>query len=367
MYRLQSQIRGYSWGSRDFIAKVQGRPYPTPGPEAELWIGAHPESPSAVDGAGTLDQLVASAPESFLGAGSVDAFGPRLPYLMKLLAAQEPLSLQAHPDAEQARAGFAAAHPSYVDAYHKPELMLALEDFEALCGFREPAESAGLLRALEVPSLTPIVEQLEAGDLRAAVGILLAWPAAEREALVTMVAQRDRLAGQLAGYYPDDMGVIVALLLNHVILRPGEAIWMPAGTLHAYVRGAGVEIMASSDNVLRGGLTRKHIDVAELLRVLRFEPMQIPLLREREVVEGVVTWPVPVADFRLSRIRLAGGLHTLELDPPGARTVLCFSGEVDVADKRGAVALRGGESAFSPADGGPMTFDGTGEIYLASL
>jgi mannose-6-phosphate isomerase len=367
VYRLRSQIRGYPWGSRDFIAKVQGRPHPTPGPEAELWIGAHPESPSAVEGAGTLDQLIASAPESFLSAGSVAAFGPRLPYLMKLLAAQEPLSLQAHPDAEQARAGFAGAHPSYVDAYHKPELMLALEDFDALCGFRAPDESAQHLRALGVASLAPVVEQLEAGDLRAAVGTLLGWPVDERGALVAAVAQGDSLAGKLAGYYPDDMGVIVALLLNHVVLRPGEAIWMPAGTLHAYVRGAGVEIMASSDNVLRGGLTRKHIDVAELLRVLRFEPMEIPLLQERAVSPGVVTWPVPVADFRLSRVRLEGGHHTLELTPEGPRTVLCLRGNVNVADKRGAVWLTGGESAFGPADGGMMSFDGTGELYLASL
>ncbi|GIH07052.1 putative mannose-6-phosphate isomerase ManA [Rhizocola hellebori] len=367
MQRLHSQIRGYPWGSRDFIAKVQGRPHPTPAPEAELWIGAHPDSPSAVEGGGTLDQLIATTPEASLGADSIAAFGARLPYLMKLLAAQEPLSLQAHPDSEQARAGFAAAHPSYVDAYHKPELMLALEDFEALCGFRPGPESAQLLRALGIASLAPVVESLEAGDLRAAVSTLLGWPAGEREALVAAVAQGDQLAGQLAGYYPDDMGVIVALLLNHVTLRPGEAIWMPAGTLHAYVRGAGVEIMASSDNVLRGGLTRKHIDVAELLRVLRFEPMRIPLLSEQTVSPGVVTWPVPVADFRLSRIRLDGEQPALELTPHGPRTVLCLRGEVSVADKRGAVWLTGGESAFGPADGGPMIFDGAGEIYLASL
>ncbi len=367
MYRLQSQIRGYPWGSRDFIAKVQGRPYPTPGPEAELWIGAHPDSPSAVDGAGTLDRLIATAPDTFLGAGAVAQFGPRLPYLMKLLAAQEPLSLQAHPDAEQARHGFAASHPCYVDAFHKPELMLALEEFEALCGFRPPAESARLLGALGVTSLTPVIDALAAGDLRHAVSTLLGWPEAERVGLVAAVAQRHALAGQLAGYYPQDMGVIVALLLNHVVLQPGEAIWMPAGTLHAYVRGAGVEIMASSDNVLRGGLTRKHIDVAELLRVLRFEPMQIPLAQAIEVADGVSTWPVPVPDFRLTRLSLAGRVHTVELDAAGPRTVLCLSGEVDVADKRGAVGLTGGESAFSPADGGPMTFDGSGEIYLASL
>ncbi len=303
MWRLSNPIRGYPWGSRDFIARVQGRAHPTQAPEAELWIGAHPDSPSTLDDGRRLDTLIAADPLELLGAESADRFGPRLPYLMKLLAAREPLSLQAHPNGEQARAGFAAGHRSYVDPYHKPELIVALEEFEALCGFASSGTSAALLRPID--DLAPVVSHLDNGDLRSAVTMLLDWPTSSRDQLVDQVAEQYSLAARLAGYYPGDMGVIVALLLNHVVLQPGQGVWMPSGTLHAYVRGAGVEVMASSDNVLRGGLTRKPVDVAELLRVLRFEPTSLPLLTPIAVAPGVETWPVPVPDFRLSRVRVS--------------------------------------------------------------
>ncbi|HCT79199.1 MAG TPA: mannose-6-phosphate isomerase, class I, partial [Micromonosporaceae bacterium] len=280
--------------------------------------------------------------------------------------AGEPLSLQAHPNSEQARAAFAAAHPSYIDPYHKPELMLALEDFEALCGFRPAAESAEILGGLGIAALEPIVGRLAEGDLRGAVTALLTWPDDQREAVVAAVAERDQLAGRLAGYYPGDVGVVVALLLNHITLRSGQAVWMPAGTLHAYVRGSGVEVMASSDNVLRGGLTRKPIDVAELLRVLSFEAREIPIVGQETVAAGVVTWPVPVPDFRLYRVRL-DAQPSIELDLTGPRTVLCLSGAITVSDKDGEVKLTGGESAFSSAAGGTMTFAGAGEAYVTSL
>lgn len=377
MFRLKSHIRGYQWGSREFIAKVQRRPYPSPGPEAELWIGAHPDNPSTVD-ARPLDKMIEESPVEFLGSSSLAQFGPRLPYLMKLLAAEEPLSVQAHPDSEQAVTGHAAedaagilkgtAQRSYVDPFHKPELLVALRDFEALCGFRPADEAAAVLRDLEVPRLRPIVAQLASGSLRDALSTLLTWPSEDREALVEGVAARQELAGRLCRYHPADLGVVVALLLNHVILRPGEAVWMPAGTLHAYVRGAGVEVMAASDNVLRGGLTRKHVNVPELLRVLRFEAMRPPIVVPQEIAPGVVTWPVPVPDFRLYRITVSDS--PVAVDPQGPRTVLCLSGEISVVDEAGSLTLGSGESAFGRAGGGVMTFSGAGapgEAYLVSL
>jgi mannose-6-phosphate isomerase len=284
---------------------------------------------------------------------------------MKVLAAQEPLSLQAHPNAEQARAAFAAGHPSYVDPYHKPELIVALEEFEALCGFASPAASATLLRP--IGALASVADHLDRGDLRAAVTALLEWPLAERPALVAETAEHHRLAARLCEFYPGDMGVIVALLLNHVVLQPGQAVWMPSGTLHAYVHGAGVEVMASSDNVLRGGLTRKPINVPELLRVLRFEASSLPVLHPVPVAPGVDTWIVPVPDFRLSRVRLTGELQSAKLEPDGPRTVLCLSGRITVSDSVGSVTLGGGQAAFGGADGGPLTFMGAGEAYLTSL
>ncbi|WP_117215531.1 mannose-6-phosphate isomerase, class I [Allorhizocola rhizosphaerae] len=365
MLRLQSQIRGYAWGSREVIARIQGRPTPSPGPEAELWVGAHPDNPSIVDGQ-PLDKLIAAAPAEYLGARAVSAFGPRLPYLMKLLAAERPLSVQVHPDARQAAEGHAAevaagvVERSYADPYHKPELLVALGDFEAMCGFRDPAESASALRGVD--GLAPVVELLEEGRLEAALRTLLTMDTAKA---VERVAQRDPLAARLARFYPGDVGVIVALLLNHVRLRAGEAVWMPPRTPHSYVEGVGVEAMAASDNVLRGGLTPKRVDVPELMRVLSFEPSRPPVVAPVDVAPGVVTWAVPVPDFRLHRVAVSGSPTRLDL--PGPRTVLCLAGTVTVTDAAGAVEIRAGESAFGLADGGLLTFAGTGEAYVTSL
>ncbi|HEX6683287.1 MAG TPA: mannose-6-phosphate isomerase, class I [Candidatus Limnocylindrales bacterium] len=373
MLVLQNIIRGYPWGSREVIANVQGRPVPSPEPEAELWIGAHPDAPSIVDGQ-PLDKLIEAAPERFLGASTVSRFGPRLPYLMKLLAAEQPLSVQAHPDPQQARTGYeaedAAGVPkgsperSYVDPFHKPELLVALGDFEALCGFRPLDESIAVFRGLGLPELDGVVDHLTAGSLREALGTLLKMPG-----IGEAVAARDPFAARLARFYPGDAGVAVALLLNHMTLRPGQAVWMPARTLHAYVEGAGIEVMAASDNVLRGGLTRKHVNVPELLRVLSFEPAPMPVVSPEPVMPGVVTWPVPVPDFRLYRVRLAGDGAPVVLDPDGPRAVLCLSGSVTVSDAEGDVTLAGGESAFGLAGADPLVFTSAGgaEVYVTSL
>jgi mannose-6-phosphate isomerase len=374
------------------IAELQGRPVPSPGPEAELWIGAHPADPSMVDrpeGTISLADVIAAEPRETLGAAAAAEFGPRLPYLLKLLAAEEPLSLQAHPDPEQARARFVAEREAvtegadsgqrnYVDPYHKPELLAAVTTFEALCGFRDPKVSAELLGSAGMSALDPVVSALRAGapdGLREAVETLLTWPRAQRRSLVSDVVEAGAglgeeheyagafaLAGRLAAKYPDDVGVVVALLLNHVLLEPGDAIWMPAGNLHAYLHGAGVEIMAASDNVLRGGLTPKHVDVPELLRVLRFEVLADPVVRPVPVAPGVVTWPTPVREFALHRAVLAES--AVELALAGPREVFCLRGTVRVDDGVQAVMLGPGEAAFGPASDQPLVCTGTGEIYL---
>ena len=363
MRRLSGRIRPYAWGSRTAIARLQGRPAPTEGPEAELWLGAHPGDPATVDGASLAD-LIAGEPEGVLGGAVVARFGPRLPYLMKVLAAAAPLSLQAHPDAEQARERFAAGHPSYVDAYHKPELLVAVSDFEALCGFRDPAASAAALSTLDAPGLEPAVAALGRGDLRAAMADLIALPAA----VVTEAAAASgapALVRRLAAAYPGDPGVLVALLLNHVTLAPGEAIWMPAGNLHAYLDGTGVEIMAASDNVLRGGLTPKHVDVPELLRVLRFEVLADPVVRPERVGPGIVTWPAPVEEFALHQVRPTTGAVVLPV--LGPRVVICLAGDLVVDDGAGEVALASGEAAFATHGPAALTFVGSGEAYVASV
>jgi mannose-6-phosphate isomerase len=387
MQRIYPTIQPYAWGSHTFLARLQGRPAPTEQPEAELWVGAHPSAPAILADGRRLDVAIADDPVAALGERSVERFGPHLPYLLKVLAADQPLSLQAHPDKATAQAAFAAHHPSYVDANHKPELLVALTEFDALCGFRPPAESADYLASLNIRPLEKIIDRLRAGDIRGAVEVLYGWSAGECEELVARIAEAERRAGggvaaTLAQHYPSDVGVVVALLLNCVTLEPGEAIWMPAGNLHAYLRGAGVEIMAASDNVLRGGLTPKHVDVAELLRILVFEPLADPIRYPVAEAAGVQTWPVPVEDFELRRVTL-GGTIVIESRPPvrggrdgtpaegvsidGGRLALCVSGSVTVADREGRVDLQPGEAAFGNADAGQLELTGAGVAYLASI
>ncbi|SCG42803.1 mannose-6-phosphate isomerase, class I [Micromonospora halophytica] len=383
MELLYGPIRDYAWGSRSAIAALQGRPVPSDGPEAELWLGAHPGAPAMVDRDGnrvSLVDLLVAEPDHWLGERVVDRFGTRLPFLMKVLAADAPLSLQAHPDAEQARAGHAAdaartdGHRNYVDPYHKPELLVAISPMEALCGFRDPAESAQVLAAFGVPALEPVVAALRTGPagLREAVRLLLTWPSAERAGLVEAVVAADvagpdaELARALAAGYPGDPGVLVALLLHHVELAPGEGIWMPAGNLHAYLRGTGVEVMAASDNVLRGGLTPKHVDVDELLRVLCFEVLADPVVTARPVAPGVVCWPVPVDDFALHRVTVDAATPQVRLPLPGPRVVLCRAGKLSVDDGAGVVTIGPGQAAVGTAVAEPLVFSGEGEAFVAT-
>ncbi|MFF0313743.1 mannose-6-phosphate isomerase, class I [Micromonospora sp. NPDC005252] len=383
MEPLYGPIRDYAWGSRSAIAMLQGRPVPSTGPEAELWLGAHPGAPARVERAGlrvSLCDLVRDEPGQWLGQRVTDRFGTRLPFLLKVLAADAPLSLQAHPDAEQARVGFAAeagrpaGERNYSDPHHKPELLVALTPFEALCGFRDPAESAEALAAFGVPALGPVVDALRAGPagLRTAVRTLLGWPVAERDGLLraALASAADgpdaELARRLATVYPGDPGVLVALLLHHLRLVPGEAIWMPAGNLHAYLSGCGVEIMAASDNVLRGGLTPKRVDVDELLRVLRFEVLDDPVRAAQPIAPGVDCWPVPVDDFALHRVRVGAAVPEVTVALPGPRVVLCAAGSVTVDDGTGALTLASGQAAIGTASGEPLRVGGDGEAYVAT-
>ncbi|ASW53729.1 mannose-6-phosphate isomerase, class I [Plantactinospora sp. KBS50] len=419
METLHGTIRDYAWGSRRVLAEFQGRPAPTEGPEAELWLGAHPGAPARVDrpaGRTLLPDLLAAEPEHWLGAEVVARFGPRLPFLLKVLAPERPLSLQAHPDAEQARAGYAAeeaagVHRNYVDPYHKPEMLVALHPFEALCGFRDPAVSAAAIAGLGLAELEPVVAALRRGveGLGEAVRLLLTVPTHRRaglvEAAVRAAGTAEPAASAAAGIaapapaapaagiaapaaagpaaaahgsgsaglvprlardYPGDPGVLVALLLNHVALEPGQAIWMPAGNLHAYLRGCGVEIMAASDNVLRGGLTPKRVDVPELLRVLRFEVLADPVLLPVPVAPGVVTWPVPVPDFALYRVRVDGSAP-VRLTGSGPRVVLGTAGTVTAGDDDGALAVPRGTAAVGRAGAGALVLTGVGEAYVATV
>ncbi len=382
MELLESSIRAYSWGSRTAIAAMQGRPGPTAQPEAELWMGAHPDSPSSVVRGGRaarLDDVISDDPVGLLGDDTVEQFGPRLPFMLKVLAAASPLSLQAHPDPVMAARRYAEeAHlPGekrlYTDPYAKPELLVALDDFDTLCGFRDPGRSADVIESLDVDVLAPVIRVLRTGAvatrLRTAISMLLRWPANERRSVVTAVVSAARRLGldyivDLGEQFEDDMGIVVALLLNHVQLGAGEGIWMPDGNLHAYLRGIGMELLASSDNVLRGGFTAKRVDVEELIRVLRFEVLPDPVVKPVVLAPDVVTWPVPAPEFALIRttVTRSGGVVTFE--PAGPRIVFCVTGSVTLDDGT-PIVLAGGQSAFGAA-GRSLSVFGDGTVFVAT-
>ncbi|MGW9496541.1 mannose-6-phosphate isomerase, class I [Streptomyces prasinus] len=381
MDRLDNTIRPYAWGSTTAIARLLGVE-PTGEPQAEMWMGAHPGAPSRT-GRGSLAEVIAADPERELGAATVAKFGPRLPFLLKLLAAGAPLSLQVHPDLDQAKAGYAdeerrgvpadAAHRTYKDANHKPELVCALTEFDGLCGFREPLRAAELLDALGVDSLKPYVDLLHARPEEAALReVLTAILTADRDEMARTVTEAaaacDRLGGDHAPYaaiahhYPGDPGVIAAMLLNHVRLQPGEALYLGAGVPHAYLNGLGVEIMANSDNVLRCGLTPKHVDVPELLRIVRFEPRDPGVLRPEAAPDGEELYDTPTDEFRLSRYVLPAGGTTHDLTLGTPQILLCTAGSVHAGEHE----LTPGTSVFVPA-GEKAEVSGTGALFRATV
>lgn len=400
MEPLDSPIRPYAWGSHTAIAAIQGREIPSDGPEAELWMGAHPAAPSKLvrlDGTTSLADAIAEAPDRLLGPAV--SFG-RLPYLFKLLAADQPLSLQVHPDAAQAAAGYAAEEEggipaddparNYADPYHKPEMICALTEFDALCGFRDPAVSASVLSRFDLEPLEPLVADLRSAGraggpeaLRHAVTELLTLPADRAAELVdSAVATAARLAGrggpddpagrsytlaaELGERYPGDPGVLVALLLNQVRLQPGQAMFAPAGYPHAYLRGVGMEIMAASDNVLRGGLTPKHVDVPELLKLLNFRPGPPPLVDPVPAGPGVARYPSRVGEFELTRARVGGPNPAPVLASDGPRILFCLSGTVLADDGEHPVTLAPGHAAFVAAGHPEVRLTGFGEVFQAT-
>ncbi|MER6913049.1 mannose-6-phosphate isomerase, class I [Streptomyces sp. NPDC000594] len=364
MDRLVNTVRPYAWGSTTAIPDLLGTA-PTGEPQAEMWMGAHPGAPSRLH-RGRLDEVIAADPVRELGAPAVDAFGPQLPFLFKILAAGAPLSLQVHPDRHRAIEGYAAEEQAgipadapqrnYKDANHKPELICALTPFEGLCGFRPAAATADLLAGLGVDSLKPYADLLRAHPEEAALReVLTAILTADPEEIAGTVAEAtaaaDRLGGPytpyagIAHHYPGDPGVIAAMLLNHVLLQPGEALYLGAGVPHAYIGGLGVEIMANSDNVLRCGLTPKHIDVPELLRVVRFTAGDPSVLRPEATAAGEEVYETPVDEFRLSRCLLAPAATPLDLTAPGPQILLCTAGRAAA----GELTLDPGASVFVPA------------------
>lgn len=397
MLAISTALLGYAWGSATAIPEILGTP--TSGePVAEAWFGAHRGAPSTVETGGgrtTLDELLRSDPAGMLGDDVVARFGAGLPYLLKLIAADAPLSLQVHPHVDAARAGYdreddagiplTAPHRSYRDRNHKPELVYALTRFEALCGFRAPRRAAELLAGLDAPLASTLgrllVADPTAGGIEAAFTSLLrpetrptpvqvdqvVAACAERLEAGSPSPRADRTVVELAAAYPGDPGVVTSLLLNPVTLHPGDALFVPAGGVHAYLRGVGVEIMASSDNVLRAGLTPKHVDVDELLRNVDYVAAP-PIRIAPERFHGATrVFYAPVDDFELSVTELADD-DAHPLPGRGPRVLLCLDGRMTVEASTGAsLTLLRGEAAFVPASDGTLTVCGTGRLVQADV
>lgn len=378
LVKIQNQARDYAWGSQTLISDYFGFPE-TGKPMAEIWFGTHPGSLSVLSEVGDETLL------HYLG-------GHQLSFLLKILAADQPLSIQAHPNTVQAVEGFerecelglAQDDPkrNYKDSRNKPELIVALSPFEALCGFRPVAEIDDLFRDLQTHAFSSQAlrevcsEWLEllAGD----GGIEKVFVdvsnrrgnfdgiAAELSTMADFDS-RFALAERLNAIYPGDPGVLIALLMNHIHLEPGESLFVPPGMIHAYLNGLGVEVMAASDNVLRGGLTPKHIDLPELQKILDFTPGKVSKLETDQLSSGLVRYPCATSDFLLYRAEPSGQRIMTDLNLPGEAIILCTAGEVEVStSKAERLVLRRGEAAYLSAEARFFSLAGSGTAFLAT-
>ncbi|GAA2004101.1 mannose-6-phosphate isomerase, class I [Microbacterium ulmi] len=378
---LSNSPRDYAWGSTTLIADLESRSA-SGLPEAEVWFGDHPGDPALVPDGRPLGEWLQAE-------GATTGAPARLPYLLKLLAAASPLSIQVHPSKEQAEAGFAreeaagvprdASHRLYRDDNHKPELIVAVsETFTALAGLRDLDATLRLLAALGEPA-APLARRLAGEDAATALRDAVAWLlSGDAQSVVDAViaavaaAHEPEFAAELsasrsiASAYPGDPGVVVALLMNLVVLRRGEGLFVPAGVLHAYLEGLGVELMAASDNVLRGGLTPKHIDVAELVALLDATPGREPRLVPAPVGAGVERFDAGVPDFSLLHASVAPDASaTVRLD--GVAIVLATDGRPEVRGTLSgdAVALTPGRAVLVSPDEGAIALSGSGEVFVA--
>jgi len=392
---MKNRVRNYAWGSHTALATLLGHPQPSIDPQAEMWIGAHPADPSMLylaDGERTLREVVDDDPTKVLGSEVANRFDGALPFLLKLLAAESPLSLQAHPTMAQAHVGFEAEQAAgipidapnrnYKDRSHKPEMIYALTPFETLCGFRRTEESVRLLDDLAAPELDDVRSELTgrpgAAGLRSVVCGLLESERTAAAANVQAVADLCRarstkdgrfaleyaMAARLSDHYPGDPGVLIALLMNRIDLAPGEAIYLPAGNMHAYLSGFGVEIMASSDNVLRGGLTTKHVDVAELSEIVVFEPLSPQRITPVPVGPDELAFRTPTPEFEFSVITVRP--RGRSLSHVGPQVLLAIDGSATLTDAQGCrLTLSQGQSVFIPARRGQVWVQGTGSLVRA--
>jgi mannose-6-phosphate isomerase len=393
---LKNTIQEYAWGSRTAIPELLDQPVPAEKPQAELWMGAHPKAPSQVLSDGiwrSLPEVIQENPAETLGQEVAARFSNKLPFLFKVLAAARPLSIQAHPNKEQAEQGFArenelgvpldAPQRNYRDDNHKPEIICALTPFCALNGFRKLEEALRLLEKIRVPGLAEIVSFLRSHPNRDGLKkffnhLMTTDRGKQRKIVEQAVNSAEQQTNEepvwtwmikLNEEYPGDMGVLSPLFLNLVRLKPQQAMYLPAGELHGYLEGVGIELMANSDNVLRGGLTPKHIDVQELLTVLNFTYDDLNILGPENLAFGEATYSTEAEEFVLSVMRLNKGAPFSSPRNRSVEIMICTEGEVSVTDLSAGdiTRLTRGISIIVPAAVEQYRIEGEATLYKATV
>jgi mannose-6-phosphate isomerase len=393
---LKNTIQNYAWGSPTAIPELLGKENPTHEPKAELWMGAHPKAPSLVEFNGrwrSLAELIAEYPQEILGNNVALSFDSKLPYLFKVLAAAKPLSIQAHPSLTQARVGFGketdlgiavdAPNRNYRDNNHKPECICALSPFWAMHGFRSIPEIIaliggncpfGLAAELELLKKNPNPEGLK----KFFTDLITMDPQRQRQVVDEAVNTARRMPDDnktshwmttLSNEYPSDIGILSPLLLNLIELKPGDALFLPAGELHAYLEGVGMELMANSDNVLRGGLTSKHIDVPELLKVVNFNPRPVTVLKAKPKNKNESVYASEADEFVLSVVFTSAESPYQSSESRSVEILLCTEGVCRLKDNgtQEIINIKKGESAIVPAAVKGYTISGDALIYKAAV
>lgn len=394
--RLKNRIQTYDWGSHSAISNLLGKPSPSAEPQAEMWLGAHPKAPSSIQVHNrwiSLETFIARHPSQVLGPSVTRRFGSRLPFLFKFLSAAKPLSIQVHPNADQAEIGFErenrekipldAPQRNYRDSSHKPECICAITPFWALCGFRKIEDTLRLMAQILPRPLESALNELksspDSNGLKRFFTALMGLDHTQKSRIVESAVEKAARQGpgddpfewmvRLNQAYPADIGVFSPLFLNLICLQPGEALFLPSGVLHAYLEGTGIELMANSDNVLRGGLTHKHIDVDELIKVLRFDDTRIKVLTSRNIRSCEYQYQTGAKEFELSVIRLESQSTYQNQDHRNIEILLATQGEGGIIDPgaQGRVTFKQGESFLIPASVSKYRIEGTGVLYKATV
>ena len=393
---LRNPVQAYAWGSRTELQGLLGQTNSQDKPMAELWMGAHPKAPSKVlidGGWKSLVEVIERDPASVLGKGSAEKFSNRLPFLFKVIAADKPLSIQVHPNREQAQAGFkreeslgiplSAPHRNYKDESHKPELLCALTSFKALKGFRNILDILGLMGKVAPSGLSNELADLRKDPheygLKRFFTSLIQMDKNRQDLVVSEAmsgaekwAHEDQAFHwmlELNKEYPGDIGIFSPIMLNLLELEPGEAIYLSAGELHTYLHGVGIELMANSDNVVRGGLTSKHVDVSELLNIVDFKVEPAKRLKPVPCEGGEECYPSPAEEFMLSVISAGRNDPFISSQGRSVEILICIEGEAVIRDYTSAevLTLTKGTSIIVPATVSQYVIKGDARLYKASV